>query len=151
MIDQVTKTLIARFPLGMIATASLDGRPRVSPKGTFLVLNDHTIAFGNIRSPQTMANLAANPACETVFANPFTRKGARLEGRARLVPRSVDEFDNLLPRWRAHWGDLSARIKDIAVITVTHSAPVTTPPYDTGATEEEMIATYKTRYEKFYP
>ncbi|MEM7616810.1 MAG: DapH/DapD/GlmU-related protein, partial [Pseudomonadota bacterium] len=36
------------FPLGFVATVTADGRPHLSPKGTFLVLDDSTIAFGEI-------------------------------------------------------------------------------------------------------
>ena len=38
--------LITTFPLGFVATVTAGGRPNVSPKGTFLVLDDQTIAFG---------------------------------------------------------------------------------------------------------
>ena len=53
-IDDFAKTLIARFPLGFVATVTPEGRPHLSPKGTFLVLDDSTVAFAEIRSPDTL-------------------------------------------------------------------------------------------------
>ena len=151
MIPAVAQTLIAQFSLGHIATVTPDGMPAVSPKGTFLVLDDTTLAFGNIRSPGTLTNLQANPACETGFVDPFTRKGVRIAGTAHIVPNSSKEFATLLPKWQAVWGDLADRVTDIVVIDVTRALPVKTPPYDDGATEETMIATYKAKYQGLYP
>lgn len=151
VIPAVAQTLIAQFSLGHIATVTPDGVPAVSPKGTFLVLDDTTLAFGNIRSPGTVTNLRANPACETGFVDPFTRKGVRIAGQARIVPDDSDEFAELLPKWQEVWGELADRISDIVVIDVTRSRPVSTPPYDDGATEDEMIAAYKAKYQGIYP
>ena len=68
MIPQTVQDLIARFPLGFVATVTSGGRPSVSPKGTFLVLDDNTIAFGEVRSPGTMANLAHRAEAERIEA-----------------------------------------------------------------------------------
>lgn len=43
----------------------------VSPKGTFLVVDDKTIGFGHIRSPQTLSNLRANSACADLTTPPY--------------------------------------------------------------------------------
>jgi hypothetical protein len=45
------KRLIEEQRLGFVATAAPDGTPNVSPKGTFVALDDRNIAFGKIRSP----------------------------------------------------------------------------------------------------
>ena len=37
---------IETWRLGFIATVASDGTPNVSPKATFVVLNEDTIAFG---------------------------------------------------------------------------------------------------------
>ena len=142
--------VIARFPLGFVGTVNTDGTPAVSPKGTFLVLDDRTIGFGNIRSPGTLANLATNPTCEVNFVDPFLRKGVRIAGPARIVSHGA-EFDDLLPRWRSVWGDLVDRISDLVLITADAVKPLTTPPYDDGATEAEMITLYKAKYAEIYP
>ena len=143
--------LIAQFSLGFVATVTPGGRPSVSPKGTFLVLDDQTIGFGEIRSPQTVSNLTHNPDVEVNFIDVFKRKGARLRGRAVMVRRGSEEFVDLIPRYAAVWGDLADRINMIIKIPVEEVKPLTTPPYDDGATEEEMIALYKAKFAEIYP
>ena len=145
------KDLIATFPLGFVATVTPDGMPHLSPKGTFLVLDDDTIAFGEIRSPQTVTNLTHNPECEINFVDAFTRKGARLRGTGSMVRRDTAAFDALYPKFHEVWGDLCDRINLIVKINVTEVKPLSTPPYDTGATEEEMIALYKAKFSEMYP
>lgn len=151
MLTAAQKTLIARFSLGCIATVSAEGRPMVSPKGTFLVLDDRTLAFGHIRSPQTLANLRGNPACEVVFTDPFARKAVRVAGRGRIVTRIDPGFADMIPRWRDTWGDLAKRVTALVVIDIDAVSDITTPPYDDGATEDEMIALYKAKYAEIYP
>jgi hypothetical protein len=51
------KRIIQEQRLGFVATIDPDGAPALSPKGTFVVLGDDTIAFGEIRSPGTLRNL----------------------------------------------------------------------------------------------
>ena len=149
-LNQQAKDLIATFTLGFVATVTPDGRPSVSPKGTFLVLDEDTIAFGEIRSPGTMANLAHCPEAEVNFIDQWKRKGIRVRGPVRVIGKGA-EFEALLPRWRAVWGDLADRINALVLIAAQEVKPVTTPPYDDGATEEEMIALYKAKFAEIYP
>lgn len=151
MIDRTTQDLITRWRLGHIATVTPDGLPSVSPKGTFLVIDDQTIAFGDIRSPGTLRNLATNPACEVNFVDAFLRKGARLRGTATVHGREGAVFAAHLPAFVAIWGDLCDRMRAIVLIEVTQVKPLSTPPYDTGATEAEMIALYKDKFAEIYP
>jgi hypothetical protein len=51
MLTPDMRRVIEEQRLGFVATAAPDGTPNVSPKGTFVVLDDRTIAFGEIRSP----------------------------------------------------------------------------------------------------
>lgn len=142
---------IEMWRLGFVATVSVGGRPNVSPKGTFVVLDQETIAFGEIRSPQTMTNLAQNPELEVNFVDQFTRKGVRIRGKAEFVRRNTKEFNNLIEKWQAIWGDLANRINVIVKIPADQAKPLTTPPYDDGATEAEMIALYKAKFAEMYP
>lgn len=142
---------IEMWRLGFVATVSAGGRPNVSPKGTFLVLDDETIAFGEIRSPQTLTNLTNNPELEVNFVDQFTRKGVRIRGQADFVRRGSKTFEGMISGWRDIWGDLADRINVIVKIPVDEAKPLTTPPYDDGATEEEMIAVYKQKFSEMYP
>ena len=47
------KRLIRNFSVGAVATINEDGTPAVSPKATFVVVDDECIAFGNIRIPRS--------------------------------------------------------------------------------------------------
>ncbi len=150
-INNLTKELIKKFPLGFVATVTPEGYPRVSPKGTFLVLDDETIAFGDIRSPGTIANLKNQPQVEVNFIDLWKRKGVRIRGKAGVLAAGSEEFDTLIAHWHAIWGDLASRINHIVRIAVTEAKPVTTPPYDDGATEQEMVAFYKQKFAEIYP
>ena len=150
MLNNKAKELIARFPLGFVATVTAEGRPHLSPKGTFLVLDDETIAFGEIRSPGTMANLTHRAEAEVNFVDQWLRKGVRIRGAVRIVEAGED-FEDLIVKWRAVWGDLADRINALVLISAEEVKPLTTPPYDDGATEEEMIALYKSKFAEIYP
>ncbi len=141
---------VERVRLGFVATVGPDGRPNLSPKGTFITDGD-AVAFGEIRSPRTLANLAVNPECEVNFVDPFTRKGVRVRGEAEILDKGTASFDRLLPRFETLWPTLVHRINAIVRIPADEVRPLTSPPYDDGATEEEMIALHKARFAEMYP
>lgn len=150
MLTAPMKDLIATFPLGFVATVTLDGAPAVSPKGTFLVLDDTTIVYGDIRSPGTRRNLMANPAVEVNFIDPFKRKAVRVTGSAVIHPKGNDWFVQKHSEWLATFGELAKRISALVEIKVESASEIWTPPYDDGVTEAEMIATYKARFGALY-
>lgn len=151
MLTLSMKALIADFPLGFVATVTPDSGPAVSPKGTFLVLDDRTIAFADIRSPKTRTNLMADPRIEVNFIDPFRRKAVRAAGTATLHSKGSGWFDDMFPRWQAAFGDLSRRIGTLVEIRLQSAGEIWTPPYDDGATEEAMIALYKDKFRKIHP
>lgn len=151
MIDDDAKRIIRNFPLGVVATVTPAGLPAASPKGTFLVLDDNTIAYGDIRSPGTRANLEENANVEVVFVDPFRRKGVRIRGRAMVLDEDTEAFLGLIPRWFSIWETLAVRINALVVIGADRVLPLSTPPYDDGATEDEMIALYRAKYAAIYP
>ncbi len=150
MLTAPMKDLIATFPLGFVATVTSEGAPAVSPKGTFLVLDDTTIAYGDIRSPGTRRNLMGNPAVEVNFIDPFKRKAVRVAGKAVINPKGTDWFTDMHPPWLGVFGDLAKRISALVVINIDSASEIWTPPYDDGVTEDEMIATYKARFGALY-
>lgn len=148
MLTSDMKRLIEEQRLGFVATASPDGMPNVSPKGTFAVLDDRTIAFGEIRSPGTIRNLKANPRIEVNFVDAFVRKGYRFAGTATVVERSEPGFDTLLPLLRS---SLAHRIRAIVTISVTRALPLTSPAYDDGASEPELRRAWTARFRLLQP
>ena len=151
MLTADMKDLIATFPLGFVATVTPDGAPAVSPKGTFLILDDTTLAYSDIRSPGTRRNLMNNPAVEVNFIDPFRRVAVRATGKAALHGKGSDWFADRYQMWRDSFGDLARRITCLVEIRLTGAQMIWTPPYDDGATESEMIALYKTKFAGIYP
>ncbi len=150
-IGDEAKRIIREFSLGIIASVTSDGTPAASPKGTFLALDDSTIAYGDIRSPSTRRNLQSDGRCEVVFVDPFRRKGVRLRGKAEIHAKDTPRFQSLISKWHDTWGDLANRITALVIIDVDRVLPLSTPPYDDCVTEEEMIALYQTKYAEIYP
>ena len=148
MLTADMKRIIEGQRLGFVATAAPDGTPNVSPKGTFFVVDDKTIAFGEIRSPGTIRNLRANPRIEVNFVDPFVRKGYRFAGTAAVVERGDGTFDALLGHFR---GALAPRMRAIVAITVTKALPLTSPAYDDGTTEPEIRRSWTTQFRKLQP
>jgi len=142
------KRIIEEQRLGFVGTINADGTPNVSPKGTFAVLDDRTIAFREIRSPGTIRNLRANPRIEVNFVDAFVRKGYRFAGTATLVERSEAAFDTLLANLRSA---LAHRIRAIVTIAVSKALPLTSPAYDEGKTEEELRGAWTTRFRLLQP
>jgi len=148
MLTPEMKRVIEEQRLGFVATVAPDGTPNVSPKGTFVVLDDRTIAFGDIRSPGTMRNLRVNPRIEVNFVDVFTRRGYRFAGLATLVERGDADFDALLVKLRSA---LSSRVRAIVTISVTRALPLTSPAYDDGKTEAELRRAWTARFRRLQP
>jgi len=86
------KTMIAEIRPGIIATASKDGKPNASAKGSFRVLDDNHVIFADINSPRTIANLRENPYVSILVVHPRTLtlnevkgKGLRLFAPLRMT------------------------------------------------------------------
>ena len=140
--------IIEEQRLGFVATADLHGNPNVSPKGTFIVLDDKRIAFGEIRSPGTVRNLLANPRIEVNFVDPFVRKGYRFTGTATVVERGDSTFDELFHHFH---GPLASRMRAIVVISVNKALPLTSPAYDDGTREQDIRRLWTARFRKLQP
>lgn len=151
MLNDFAKGIIERFPLGYVATVTRDGLPSLSPKGTFFVLDDETIAFAEIRSPKTLENLKHQSKVEVNFVDVFLRKGIRVFGNASIIEKGSTEFDRLFPKWETAFPSLAPRINLIVSISTETVKPLVTPPYDDGISEEEMVATYVEKYREMYP
>ena len=91
-LTEEAKKLIGELGPALVATASKDGKPNVSPKGSFRVLDDEHVVFADIASPQTIANLMENPQLTAIVFDRSTRKGCRIWGRTEILD-SGDLFD----------------------------------------------------------
>ncbi len=148
MLTADMKRLAGDHPLGFVATVSPDGAPNLSPKGTFAVIDDRTLAFADIRSPQTVRNLRANPRLEVNFVDPFVRKGYRFSGTARLVDRGETGFEAILEKLRTAF---AGRVRTVVMVTVEKAAPLTSPSYDDGRNEHDLRKAWTARFRKLQP
>ncbi len=141
MISPELATIIKNYPAGAVASINDDGSPSVSPKATFVVINDVTLAFGDIRSPGTVANLKLRPQTEINFIDVLCRRAARIKGTARIIPRGNEEWDGLTEHFQKPWAPYIELMRNFVVIDVTHASVVTSPAYDIGMTQEQLRET----------
>lgn len=139
MLTREMQDTVSKQRLGFVATVSETGEPNVSPKGTFVVVDDHTLAFGDVRSPGTTANLRRGSAVEVSFVDPLRRKGFRAKGVATVHGPDSQAFRQHRSRFD-RWGTLADRIKHIVLIEVRSAKPLSSPVYDDGAQEAELRA-----------
>jgi hypothetical protein len=128
--------------LGYHATVCPDGTPNLSHKGTTSVYDDEHLFFAEIRSPQTVANLRVNPAIDVNVVDVFARRGFRFSGTA-----TIHEDDEVYERGLAllrerDYAAYEDRVRAIVLIRVDHAEPMTSPAYDVGHTEAELVEHY---------
>ena len=143
MITKEIVKLLSDQKLGFVATVSPNGTPNLSPKGTIISLDKNTLAFADIRSPQTIRNLQSNPSVEINVVDPFARRGYRFKGTAKIISDGK-KFNKILSHYQSL--GVTSSIKSIVVVKVKKVSEVTSPLYDLVSTEEEL----KTRWKKHY-
>jgi predicted pyridoxine 5'-phosphate oxidase superfamily flavin-nucleotide-binding protein len=111
------KKIIGEFGPALIATASKNGKPNVSPKGSFRVLDDEHVVFANIASPRTMANLKENPQLTAIMLDRSSRKGCRIWGKAKVLD-SGDLFNSLSTEFATQ----NLKVKHVVKVTVEEMA-----------------------------
>jgi predicted pyridoxine 5'-phosphate oxidase superfamily flavin-nucleotide-binding protein len=126
--------------LGFVATVCPDGTPNLSPKGTTACLDSQRLVFADIHSPQTVANLRANPAVEINVVDALSRRGYRFKGVATVLDHGP-EFDRLIDFYQRR-GSTSHK-HHIVVVNVEHAAPLFSPAYDDGRGEAEISARWQ--------
>jgi uncharacterized protein len=136
--------IVRQQRLGFVATVCPDGTPNLSPKGTTMVWDDDHLIFADIRSPRTVANLKRNPAVEVNVVDPMVRKGYRFKGVATILSEGP-LFEQTLEFYREHGS--TSLIRSIVLIEVQRALPLTSPAYDSGATEEEVRERWRRYWE----
>jgi hypothetical protein len=68
-----------------VATATREGVPNVTPKGTVRVMDDQHVIFADLFSLKTRQNLEQNPHVAVTVIDPATAKGYQIKGTAELV------------------------------------------------------------------
>lgn len=137
MLTEEMKKIVTDHSVGMVATIDDSGRPMVSPKATFVIVDDATIAYGNISSLGTLANLARRPEVEICFIDTLTRKALRVTGGARIVEKSAAPAA-MARAFEAAWGDYLDQITVFVEIAIAEVEIILSPAYDAGHTEAEL-------------
>ena len=71
--------------LACVATASRDGQPNVTPKGTLKLLDEHHVLFADLFSLKTRKNLEENAKVAVTVVDAATAKGYQFKGTAEVV------------------------------------------------------------------
>ncbi len=77
-LTEEAENIIKNIHPALVATANKDGKPNVSAKTSFQVIDDEHVAFADVYSPKTIANLKENPQLSAIVLDAATRKGCRI-------------------------------------------------------------------------
>ncbi|MEG1768269.1 MAG: pyridoxamine 5'-phosphate oxidase family protein [Comamonas sp.] len=111
-----------------LATADAQGIPNVSPKEIFAVFDDEHLVIANIASPQSAANIAANPNVCVSLVDVFTQKGFKLTGRALNIAPDAPAF----ARWAGPVLEKAGPrfpVRSVFVVQVLATARIVAPSY----------------------
>jgi len=143
MITREIKDFLNLQKLGYVATVSSDGKPNISPKGTIIGWSSETLAFADIRSPDTMKNLVDNPDVEINVIDPLLRKGYLFQGKARILQDGT-LYQEILNHYRKN--GIKSPINSIILVDVSCISDVISPLYDLGISEDEI----KSKWQKHF-
>ena len=93
-ISEEARKIISEVHPAMVATAAKDGKPNVSPRGSFRLLDDEHVIFTDGGRLYTLANIRENPKVSAIVYNAETRQGCRLWGTAEII-ESGEMFDRM--------------------------------------------------------
>jgi len=143
VITQEIKDFLNLQKLGYVATVTSDGKPNISPKGTIIGWTDKTLAFADIRSPDTMKNLKYNPNVEINVIDPLLRKGYLFQGKATILEDGT-MYQEILNHYREN--GIKSPINSIVLVDVSSISNVISPLYDLGISEDEI----KSKWQKHF-
>ncbi len=81
--------------MAWVATASPDGVPNTTPKGTVQIIDDEHIVFADLFSLKTRDNLQKNPKVAVTVVDMEKHKGYQFKGSTQLVD-SGPVFDQVV-------------------------------------------------------
>ena len=143
MMSETIRREIDSERMAYVASVNDDGTPNLSPKATLATVDTDQVAFCDLASPRTLANIAARPAVEANVVDPIRRKGWRLAGTARIVDGGA-EFESLSALFRGRGVNLAgggrqAPVRRFIVIRLSKVSPLLSPAYAQGQSEPEVI------------
>ncbi|MEM7292707.1 MAG: pyridoxamine 5'-phosphate oxidase family protein [Pseudomonadota bacterium] len=139
MLTDQMRQIIRNFNAASVATVNDDGTPAVSPKATFVIIDDTSTAFGNIRSPNTEKNIRTRPAVELNFVDVLARRAVRVKGEASIVEKDSESGQALMPMFEELWAPYIDKMRNFIRVDVSRAQLVTSPAYDIGLGEQELV------------
>jgi predicted pyridoxine 5'-phosphate oxidase superfamily flavin-nucleotide-binding protein len=138
------KRLVREQRLGFIATICPDGTPNLSPKGSTAVWDDDHLVFADVESPRTIRNIVENPWVEINVVDPVLRRGYRFKGKGEVL-RSGTDYWKIMEMYREDGADVR-RIRAIVRVEVVFTAPLVSPVYRQGVSEEKVRDSWEGYY-----
>ncbi len=138
MLDGDMKRVVREQRLGYVASVCPDGTPNLSPKGTTTVWDDELLVLLDLHSPGTVGNIeAGNRVVEINVVDPLRRKGYRFKGPAEVI-REGPLFEDIVRFFENERAVERGRINAAVLMTVEQAAPLVSPAYDDGSTEQAI-------------
>ncbi len=144
MLSSEMQAIITTHSCGFVGTIGPDGSPAVSPQATIVVIDERTIACGNIRSPGTARNQRASSDSEVCFLDPLARKAVRVRASGSVVPKAAAAPD-LVAKFEQAWADYLPHMTGFFVFNLANAELVLSPAYDYGHTQDELMASNKAK------
>ena len=99
----------------LVGTASKDGWPQISPKGSVMVYDSETLAYWERSKRSAMDNLAENPKVVIYYNNQATRTRWRFYGTATIHESGAIRDDVMSKTIQAEL-DRDPELKGVAVL-----------------------------------
>jgi len=146
ILSEDIKKSINTSVLCWVATVSKENMPNVSPKEIF-TYHKNSIIIANIASPQTIKNIKHNQNVCVSFIDVLVQKGYQLKGKATIVSKSDNIFNELAIDLLKMTGD-KFPFNEIININIESAKPIIAPKYILypETTEAEQIESAKKSY-----
>ena len=112
-LTEEAKKTIGEIRPSFVATAGGSGKPNVSAKGSLRVLDDEHVAFANVASPRTIANIKENPQVAIICLDAESRKSCRVWGKAEII-----DSGELFDRFSAELAERKMKVNNVVKVTV---------------------------------
>ncbi|BBG01390.1 MULTISPECIES: pyridoxamine 5'-phosphate oxidase family protein [Pseudonocardia] len=146
VIDQDMRDIVERAWLAFAATVCDDGSPNLSPKGSLRVYDDDHLAFMDIGSPATIANLRRDPRIEINVIDVFSRRGYRFTGSVSFAEPGAPEYE-WLNRWLLDLNGPGYPANEVVLVKVERARPILSPAYTSGGADQDALTTaWEQRY-----
>ena len=112
-LTEETKKAIGEIRPSLIATVSGSGKPNVSAKGSLRVLDDEHVAFADVASPRTIANIRENPQVAIICLDAESRKSCRLWGKGEIF-----DSGELFDKFSADLAERKMKVNNVVKVAV---------------------------------